>query len=361
VSRPLVLLALPPGGRDDMVDERELQRLEAFATVELETFDGLDPGIESGAPDPQAQLRLVELAARADALLVAPGSPTVDRAVLEAGPRLSFVGELEGDRFYTRIDVRAAQERGVTVVDTTHASSSTVAEWALALALIGLRDAGRLFRALNDHRPLPAGFQEVLTNRELTGRRVGLIGFGHIAWRLVELLRPFRTRITAFDPYAPRELANALDVTFGPLDAVFSTSDVVVCLAPLTPGTRGMITERHLRLLDDGDVFVNVSRGLVVDRAGLARVAGEGRIVLCLDVFDPDPPAVDEPLRDLPNVLLTPHIAGVNRDARKRLFTLMVDELERHFAGLEPRTQATPGALAGRHVTAPPPEQEAAR
>jgi phosphoglycerate dehydrogenase-like enzyme len=362
MSGRVVAIALAPGRRDDLIDEHDLERLEQLAAVEIETFVGLDPGIQGTTSNADAQRRLAQLAARADALLVAPGSPHVDVAILEAAPRLRFVGELEGDRFYTRIDVAAAQERGVTVVDTTHGSSYPVAEWALALAIIGLRDGGRLIRRLSEHEPIVAGRQPMLTNRELSGKRIGLIGFGHIAWHLVELLRPFHVHVTATDPYAPHELADALGVTFAPLEAVFARSDVVICLAPLTSATHRLITEAHLRLLSDGSVFVNVSRGAVVDPAGLAEVAAEGRTVFCLDVYDPEPIPVDDRIRDLPNVLLTPHIAGVTDESRKRFFALMVDELARHFDALEPRAQPTAGALAGRLVTPPTtPQREAKR
>ena len=185
----------------------------------------------------------------------------------------------------------------------------------------------------------------------MTGKRIGLIGFGHIGWRLAELLTPFHTEIVAFDPYAPRELADVAGVSFAPLEIVMNGSDVVVCLAPLTPGTRGLITGELLDSMRPGSVFVNVSRGAVVERAGLNAAATHGEVVFCLDVLEDEPIPVDHVLRDLPNVLLTPHLAGTTEESRLRFFHLMVDELDRHVAGLEPHATTTPGMIAGRRGT----------
>lgn len=353
-KRPQVLIAIDPERRAEMLADSDLERLESFAQVEIGSFPGAYT-IDGQPPrDPAAQARLAKLARDAEALIVAPGSPCVTATVLEDAPALLFVGELEGDRFFGRLDVEAAAARGVTVVDTTHGSSWPVAEWTLALSVLGLRDAPRFVRDLHDHRIVPSGGEdpERLSNRELGGRRVGLIGFGHIAWRLVELLRPFAVELIAHDPFVPREAAEITNVAFGSLDVVMGTSDVVICLVPLTPGTRGMVRERHLRLMQAGSTFVNVSRGAVVDPAALEAVAGEGRVVFCLDVFEPEPIPAESPLRDLPNVLLTPHLAGTTSESRTRFFSLMVDELARYFEGLEPRAQLTPRVAAGRSLEA---------
>lgn len=354
MSRPVVTVVLHPRVREDMLAPADLDRLSEVATVRVVEFDGpvgLQPDAVNTADD---QVRLTELAATSDALVVAHGCPRVTEAVLAGAPSLRFVGELEGDRFFGRIDTEAAQRHGVTVVDTTHGSSWPVAEWALALAILGRRDAGRVIRALYAHEHVDTGGHgepRRLVHGELSGCEIGLIGFGHIAWRLVELLRPFGVRILAHDPYAPRELAEPCGVTFSPLDTAF-TADVVICLAPLTAGTRGLIGAEQLALLRPGAVFVNVSRGAVVQADALLDCAREGRAVFCLDVFDPEPIPTDDPIRDLPNVLLTPHIAGTTFESRRRFFTLMVDELTRHLAGTEPRAQVTARVLAGRGHTA---------
>jgi phosphoglycerate dehydrogenase-like enzyme len=285
-----------------------------------------------------------------DALIVCHGAPLVDAAVLDAaGPRLRLVGELEGDRFANRIDTAACAERGVRVVDTTHGSSLPVAEWALGLMLIGLRNAAEHYRRLiggEEYRRSTddPGFRL----GELTGRRVGLIGLGHIGRRLVELLGPFHTQIVAHDPYVSKEVALAMHVELASLESVLRASDVVVCTAPLTPRTRRMIGAAELDLLAPDTVFVNVSRGPIVDPDALIARARRGDIRVCLDVFDPEPIPAASPIRELPNVFLSPHIAGVTAACRPRFFSFMVDELERFFGGRETLYDITPATLANR-------------
>src|SRR5205823_9526455 len=142
-------------------------------------------------PDAEADRQLIEFIGDATALIVGPGSPRITAEILDARPGLRFVGELEGDRFASRIDVEAAWQRGVRTVDTTNGSSYGVAEWALAMAMIGLRNAGALFRQIVIDRK--AQFYPDFRNDpgfrrgELSGKTVGLVGCGIIGRRLLEL------------------------------------------------------------------------------------------------------------------------------------------------------------------------------
>ncbi|MGW0229833.1 NAD(P)-dependent oxidoreductase [Actinopolymorpha singaporensis] len=329
--RPRVGIACHPRVRSEYLGQSDLTRLASVAAVRMADFFGPWAVAEPPAPDPAAESALADFASGLDVLVVCHGAPRVSEQVLAAAPDLRMVGELEGDRFAGRIDVDAAVRRGVIVVDTTHGSSYPVAEWALALMVLGVRDVGRW-----EHRT------------ELTGRTVGLIGFGHIAWRLVDLLRPFGVDLLAFDPYAPRELADAMNVTFAPLDTVLARSDVVVCLAPLTPGTRGLLGARELALLRAGTVFVNVSRGAVVDSNALVARLRHGDVVACLDVHDPEPVPEAAEVRQLPNAFLSPHVAGTTLESRTRFFALMVDEIDRLVGDSEPRALLTPRVVAAR-------------
>jgi D-3-phosphoglycerate dehydrogenase / 2-oxoglutarate reductase len=299
-----------------------------------------------------AEAELARFAAGLDILLVCHGSPFVSDEVLSRATRLSLLGELEGDRFAHHFSVDAAAARGLRVVDTSHGSSWPTAEWALALALIGLRNAGALFRRIIAHQPaFPGGIRPRsgpgYDRAELSGKRIGMIGFGHLARRLSELLQPFRTDVVAFDPFVSRDLADAYGITFGPLAAVMDC-DVVFSLVPLTPGTTGLIGVKELALLRPGSVFVNVSRGPVVDSDALLARLADGDVIACLDVFDPEPIPVDSPIIDLPNVFLSPHVAGVTEESRRRFFELMVGEIIRHLDGLEPLTELTPEVVSLR-------------
>jgi phosphoglycerate dehydrogenase-like enzyme len=353
-----VLLACNRSTRDQDVTEPELARLAGFASFRWVEFDRPTSWDEPPPPDPDTDRRLIDELQDAEALIVCHGAPRVTAEIMDARPTLRFIGELEGDRFARRIDVEAAWERGVRTVDTTNGSSYGVSEWALAMALIGLRNAGAWFRRIVVDRQAefyPAVFSDPgFRLGELTGKTVGLIGCGIIGRRLLELLEPFRCTTYVHDPYVPRELADVYDVTFTSLDNLLSRSDVVICLAPITLATRGMLGTREFDLMKDEAVFVNVSRGAIVQTDALIDKLRQGRLIACLDVFDPEPIPVDSPVRDLPNVFLTPHIAGVTAAGGPRFFRIMVDELERFFGGHETRFDLLPRTIANRMGQEPP-------
>jgi phosphoglycerate dehydrogenase-like enzyme len=349
------------------IDPADVARLEAVADFCYRSFSGTSSLEGPARRDPDAERDLAEFAAPLDALIVCHGAPLVSAEVMARAPNLILLGELEGDRFGYHLDLGEARARGIRVVDTTHGSSWPTAEWALALALVGLRNAGYYFRRLAAHQPAFAGGKRPRSGRgydaaELSGRRVGMIGFGRLAWRLTDLLRPFRVDIVTFDPFASRDLAEAYGVAFGPLEAVLDR-DVVFCLVPLTPLTRGMLGAPELKRLRPGSVFVNVSRGQVVDSAALLSRLHQGDVLACLDVFDPEPIPAESPLLDLANVFLSPHIGGVTEESRRRFFSLMVDECVRVFEGLEPRHELAPdvvrlrttGTVAEPEAATPPP------
>ncbi len=342
--RRKVGLACSDAIRRTYIDPVDVARLETVAELHFRPFSVAS---ELGGPAPRdasAEAELAAFAAGLDVLVVCHGAPYVSSEVIAAATRLTLLGELEGDRFAYRLDLAAARRNGVRVVDTSHGSSGPTAEWALGLALVGLRNAGALFRRTIAHEPtyLPAsersgpGYERA----ELTGKRIGMIGFGHIARRLVELLRPFHVEVLAHDPFVADELAEALDVTLARLADILAC-DVVFVLVPETPSTAGMLGERELDLLRSGSVLVNVSRGRVIQAAPLLARLQRGDVVGALDVFDPEPIPLDSPILELPNVFLTPHVAGVTEESRRRFFSLMVDECLRHFQGDEVRSELT--------------------
>jgi len=201
-------------------------RIAALGDLVVATFD--EPSSWDAPPPPNraAEARFIAFARKLDMVMISHGAPRITGDILDAAPRLRFVGELEGDRFARRVDVAAAASRGVTVVDTSHGSSMPAAEWALGLMLIGLRNAGSLFRRMIAGEiisPESKRADPSFLRGELTGRRVGLIGCGHIGRRLLELLQPFQCDVLVHDPHAPRLLADIHGVTLTSLDATLST------------------------------------------------------------------------------------------------------------------------------------------
>ncbi len=346
MTRPRIGLACNLATQARYLNDAVRARVATLGEFVVGTFDEPSSWDEPPPPNAEIESRFIEFARGLDLVMLSHGAPRLTGAILDAAPRLRFIGELEGDRFARRIDVTAAAERGVKVVDTTHGSSYPVSEWALAMMLIGLRNAGSLFRRMiageiitQESKRADPGFMR----GELTGKHVGLVACGHIGRRLLELLKPFQCTILVHDPHAPRVLADIFDVTLTSLDAVMSGSDVVVSgLALLTHETRFMIGAHELSLLRPGTVFVNVSRGAIVDSEALISRLRSGDIVACLDVFDPEPVPPDSSVRSMENVFLTPHIAGVTADCGPRFVDLMVDEMRRFLEGHETRHDLRP-------------------
>ena len=336
-----------------------VNQLEQFATLEWREFNESSDWYSPPVSTAEVVAEFTEFAATVDALIVNHGAPRVTAEVLDGAPNLKLVGELEGDRFAQRIDVEACIARGVKAVDTTHASSLPVSEWALAMMLMGLKNVGAHYRHMisdelwgtAEQRQTAPEFEMM---GDLTGRVVGLIGGGNIARRLIELLEPFRVEILVHDPYLPREVAAALDFTMTSLEQVLSVPDVVVCLVPHTPATEGMLGKREFESIRPGSVFVNVSRGQVMQTQALIDRLSKNDIYACLDVFNPEPVPTDSPVRKMWNAFLTPHIASTTDGSGITFFSEMVDELRRFHAGHDTKHDLMPRTLANR--TGAPPQ-----
>ena len=237
MNRPQVLIACSERVRHGYLSPEELTRLEQVADWAWFACEG--GNIYHASEDAEATAQLAKEMGAVDALVICHGAPRIGESILAAAPRLRLIGELEGDRFATRIDLDAAWARGIRTVDTTNGSSYPVAEWALALTLIAMRNAGALFRRILARNTDRSTIEPMAGM--LTGKRVGLIGGGHMGRRLMKLLRPFEVELWVHDPYLPQELAEALGFLLTSLDNVLSQCDAIVCVAPLTPQTEGMI------------------------------------------------------------------------------------------------------------------------
>ena len=352
--RPNILLTCNQHVRENYLDPVDIERFEAFADWDWLPSEGKG-GVYGTNDDPALATQLRDRIAGFDGLVVCHGAPTITPELLEAAPRLKLVGELEGDRFAARIDLEAAWAQGIRIVDTTNGSSYPVAEWALGLILVSLRQGGAHFRRIITGQTARDPANEAQMAGSLHGKRVGLIGGGHMARRLMKLLRPFEVEIWVHDPYLPGELAEALDFVQTSLDLLLSQCEVIVCLAPLTPGTRGLLGKQELDSISPGAVLVSVSRGPIIDSAALIARLKRGDIVAGLDVFDPEPIPPDSEIIHLPNVFLSPHIGYHSGSRYPLFFSLMVDELDRFFSGHQTYFDLTPRSQSNRRGEATSP------
>ncbi|MCC7261935.1 MAG: hypothetical protein IT369_05345 [Candidatus Latescibacteria bacterium] len=307
--------------------------------------------VAPAAAEPYTEDQLIEVLQEMDGVIrMGRLLPELTARVLGAAPRLRLVG-VRSDRFGHGIDLAAANDRGIRVVDTDNiASSQPVAEWDLALMILCLRNAGAVFRQMiAGIEPWASTQNEDRVNGELTGKQVGLVGCGHVGQRLVELLAPFRVDLKVCDPYLPAEVATRLGIVRGELDEVIRHAQLLVIQVPHTPKTEGMIGARELGLLRQGGILINCSRGKVLDQAALIRRLEAGDLIAGLDVFDPEPLPADSVLRRLPNVFLTPHIAWCAPHAFTRYFGSMAEEFARFFRGEGLRYELTLRMVDIRH------------
>lgn len=253
-------------------------------------------------------------------------------------PRLRYVCYLCGS--VKKLVTREQLEQGLLVTNWGGSISRIVAEWALFHVLAGLR--GATDWTLRMHQE--GGWKDASTQTaSLFGRRVGLHGFGQVAREFIRLLQPFGAQVSVFAPDfdADAQAQHGLRAA-GSLDELFSHNDIIVEVAPLIPETVGIITERLLRLIPPGGVFVNVGRGAVVDERALLRVAREGRLQIGLDVFEEEPLPRNSGFRGLRNVTLTPHLAGPTTDRRRDAGAFSLANLQAYAAGEPLKAVVTP-------------------
>lgn len=218
------------------------------------------------------------------------------------------------------VDTAAAHDRGIRLTNAPGYNADAVADWTVMAMLITLRGAARTDRAFRAD-----GWPQPPLGRELGAVTVGLVGHGAIGRAVHRRLRGFGTRVLCHTPH-PTPGPDA--PLFVDLDSVLADSDVVSLHAPLTTRTRSMINARRLARMRSGSVLVNASRGPLVDESALVAALADGHLAAAaLDVFATEPLPADSPLRDLPQVFLTPHVAAGTEQARVRVRRVVADAL----------------------------------
>ncbi|MFE9570129.1 hydroxyacid dehydrogenase [Streptomyces sp. NPDC006692] len=332
-NRPTLLLAMGPGIADRLLADRHRARLADLART--------DPYLvahDLAAPAPPVAAAL----ATAEVLLTCWGAPPLTAAVLDAAPRLRAVVHAAGSVKHHITD--ACWERGIAVTSAAAANALPVAEYTLAAILFAGKNvlaAARSYAALRTTPPWPSGTGATGNYR----RTVGLVGASRIGRRVIELLRPFDFEVLLYDPYVSTAEAASLGVEPVSLDALCARSGIVSVHAPQLPETYRMIGARQLALMPAGATLINTARGSLVDEAALLGELLTGRLHAVLDVTDPELPPRESPLYDLPNVLLTPHIAGSLGNELHRMADRALDEVERFAAGAPFADPVLPAAL----------------
>jgi phosphoglycerate dehydrogenase-like enzyme len=272
---------------------------------------------------------LVDRPAQAQLLITGWGAPVLDAAYLAGAPALRAVFHTGGS--VKRLVTGAAFGRGIVVSSAARANARPVAEFTVATIVLAAKRAFVLARpragagtSTATDTPAPYG---------LCGTTIGIVGASHVGRAVLDRLRGYDARLLLHDPYLSAEQARSLGAHLVDLDRLCRDSDIVSLHAPELPETHHLLDARRLGLLHDGAIVVNTARGGLLDHAALAAQCAAGRLDAVLDVTDPWPLPPGHPLWAMPNVFLTPHIAGSQGSELRRLGEFALAEIERYVAG----------------------------
>lgn len=324
-NKPTGLFILDEWAYDDIYGEE-------LGSAVAERLELLSPPLTAATLSSRAELlRDVEV------IMAGWGLGVMDEAFLEAAPRLKAVfhgaGSIKGvisEEFW---------RRDIKIVSAYNMNAVPVAEFTLATILLSLKHFWRYALGMQRERRylrktgvMPGAFHTT----------VGIISLGAIGRRVVEKLRGFDLEVIAYDPYCTQAVAERLGVRLVSLEEVFQRSNVVSLHTPWLPETEGLISGAHLASLREGATFINTARGAIVRESEMIEVLRmRPDLTAVLDVTKPEPPVPGSPLFSLPNVVLTPHIAGAMDHECRRMGNFLVDELDRYLKGEESEWRLT--------------------
>lgn len=306
----------------EFLDPAPIERLKQQYSVHLDT----------GLWNNRAGLE----AAAADAIcLIVRNRTRVDAALLDKAPKLKVIGRLGVG--LDNIDVAACKARGITVSPAIGANAVSVAEYVMATTLIFLRGSAYSSTARVAAGEWPR--EEMSRGHEIAGLRFGIVGYGSVGQIVGARAQGLGMHVVAHDDYLPSEDPAWAHAERASLDELLDTCDVITLHCPLTPETRGLIGAAELARMRKGAILINTARGGIVDEQALADALRSGHLGgAAVDVFTTEP--IDEStaaiFRGVPNLILTPHIAGVTVECNARISTVTVDNVLRELkaAGL---------------------------
>lgn len=281
---------------------------------------------------------LREQIAKADVLMTTWHSPFLTTEMFGPRPRVKLIAHCGGE---VKSRVAEAMFDHLIVTNAADPMARGVAEMALAFVLTLVRRVPEYSAEMRSG--VSRSNEQVSEGEMLSGRKVGIVGFGRIGRAVARMIKPFGVELLVSDPYAQAENGMVLVE----LDQLLRTCSVVIVSAALTPETRHLFDARRLSLLADGTYLINVARGGLIDMEALLAELRTGRITAALDVTDPlEPLPSDHELRRLTNVILTPHIAAGGIEVRREMGAIAVDEVIRFANGQPPRNRVTREMLA---------------
>lgn len=321
-------LLLNKGSRDMVLNQKAYNW---FASIG-------DVSVNDGGCDRESIIKTIEGATLA---VTSWGNTELDADILSHCPGLRFVAHAAGS--VKPIVSDALWDRGIRVLSSACPLGEGVAETALGFTI----SASKNFYNLNTNVK-NGGWNEGKENiTELFDITVGVIGGGWAGKHYISLLKNFYVDVLLYDPFISVEGAKALGAEKADLDDLLGRSDIVSIHAPSIPSTYHMINSDSLKLMKKDAVLINTARGTIIDEAALyEHMKAGGLKYACIDVFDPEPPKADNPLLTLPNVIVTPHLAGLARNGLKRIGAFVCEQTDNFLKGAPIRGEVTREMLA---------------
>ena len=269
------------------------------------------------------------------------GLDQIDASVIAAADRLKVIARYGVG--FDRVDVAAATQRGIVVTNTPGANSAAVAELTIGLMLALAR------RVCQANQEVSSGQWPRISGVGLAGKTVGLVGFGSIGREVTRRIVAFGCRVLVADPHVSPEVVSGCGAGPVSLDELLPVSDFVCLHVAATPATSGMVNESFLRMMKPGAFLVNTARGELIDEAALAQAIESGRLRgAALDCFRKEPPGIDHPLLQLPQVMVTPHTGAHTDEAVNAMGRMALDACLAVLRGERPAHVINPAVYTGR-------------
>lgn len=331
MGEPIVAVTIGKKHYPRMFSDQAWDELSKFADV-----------IHHPGQEPAGKDDLISLLKEADACITSWEVAQLDVDVMAAAPRLKAMAHMGSS--VKRFVSQAFWDRGVHLTSSGVALATTVAETTLGLMLVGMKRIWPLTQGVRAGGWRNQEVWEKWYSRELFRKQVGIIGASNVGRHVIELLKPYQVKVFLYDPYVSAEEARELGTIKVELEELLKQADVVSLHTPANKETYHILNQERLKMMKDDALLVNTARGTLIDQEALIEELQAGRFFAFLDVTDPEPPAEDSPLRSLPNVVVTPHIAGCIENCNQ-MGELAVEELRRFFAGEPPIYQITQAML----------------
>lgn len=324
MDRPNILVTIPAGELRLLIFSHEsIERLEKFANV---TWNPYDREYE--------EAELIEAIEGKDGCITGWGTHKFTDKVLDNAGKLKIIGHTAAS--LKGIVDEGFFKRGILITNANNALAAAVAEFCLMVSLM----ASWSILPTIDHVK-KGGWQ---TNMDVTdglsGKTIGLVGYGTIAGYFVKFLRPFDVKIIVFSEHCPVEEAESMGFKLASLDDVLKC-DIISLHKTLNEDSYHMIDEEKLERIRDGAIIINTARGALIDETALIKHLTTGRLNAVLDVFEKEPLPEGHILRNLPNIIATPHSGACSLYARRKQGEIVIGDLELYFTGLMPENIIT--------------------